>query len=456
MSKNENIKKLKAGLFFKAFRMYVRFFHNVIFYRRRYVINKENVPANGTPLMIVSNHQNCMNDPLAIVYSFKRKANFITRADIFQVHRWINKFWRFVGLLPAFRLDYEGEDTLEKNAKTFDDAGHELLSGRTVIIYPEAGHQDKRWLGTFSFGYTKLAFGAAEKGNFQTDILILPSCNHYSNYFSMQEDILIKYGTPISLAPFYELYQSKPRTAQRQVNELVRSQINELMLNIDDLENYDAIDYLRCSCYGAYYARRKGLDPASLPDKLTADKALAAEILALKEKEGDAMQGLFRKLLELKEKTLGFKIRDWNFEKKFSLASLFGRGFLYVLLFPLFLLSLIPNILVFLAPKPILWRFTDKMFYSTINLGVSVMITIPILYSIFTALCWMLTHNIWITLAYLLSLPFLGLFAWYYRKTFIKWKSEIRFYRLRKKGKLKEAFKLRDEIIAFLNKKLTT
>ncbi len=450
MNINENAEKLKPGLAFKMFRSYVRFFHDKIFYRKTYTVNQENIPVNGTPVMIVSNHQNCLNDPLGILFALgKRKANFIARADVFK-HPVANKFLRFIGLLPAFRLDYEGEAALGNNNETFEAAGKELMKGRSVIIYPEAGHQDKRWLGEFSLGYLRLAFGAAEKAGFQDDILILPSCNHYSNYFSIQEELVIKFGTPISLAPYYELYKTKPRTAQREVNRLVREQIEQLMLNITDLENYEALDYLR-NTYGAKYAKKRGFKSGLLPDRLLSDKAFIADMADLKEKEESKTEALFRKVLKLKEETLKFNIRDWNFDGKFSIFSILLRALLYIVLFPLFIFSLIPNIIIFLAPRLINRKLKDKMFYGSFNFGLSVLATIPLFYTLAFALCRIISGSFWIAMIYLFTLPFIGLFAWNYRKTFIKWRSEIRFRKLLKSGKIQDLIQLRKEIFSCLD-----
>ena len=206
----------KPGCMYHMFKAYVRFLHDKIYYKETYVVNPEAVPAEGVPCLIASNHQNCMNDPLGLVTSFHdRKLHVITRADVFMVSPVADKFLRAIGLLPAFRLDYEGEGALGKNAETFRASEQALIDGKTLLMYPEAGHQDKRWLGTFSFGYTKMAFEAAELGNFEKEVFILPACNHYSHYFGMRNRMLVKFGTPISLQPYYELYKTKPRTAQR-------------------------------------------------------------------------------------------------------------------------------------------------------------------------------------------------------------------------------------------------
>jgi 1-acyl-sn-glycerol-3-phosphate acyltransferase len=243
---------------YRLFRTYVKFFHDNFFYRHTYAVNKENVPENGTPLLIASNHQNCMNDPLCIVSSFKkRQVFFIARADVFK-NPIASRFLDFLGLYPAFRLEYEGSETLDNNFATFEAAGKILMEGHTVGIYPEAGHQDKRWLGEFSLGYLKMAFEAAEKDNFEkrfTSCRLQPLLQVRRHSTTM---ILVKYGTPISLAPYYELFKTKPRTAQRKVNEKVFEQISTLMLNIEDLENYEALDYLR-NTYGVKFAIQKGL-----------------------------------------------------------------------------------------------------------------------------------------------------------------------------------------------------
>ena len=417
----------KGGIAYRLFKSYVRFFHDKIYYRRTYSLQPENIPAPGIPLMIVSNHQNCVNDPLGILFSFRdRKPDFIVRADVFGYHPIINKFLRSLGMLPAFRIDYEGEESLHKNKDTFLISETALVNGCTLVMYPEAGHQDKRWLGDFSFGYTKMAFEAAALDNFRTEIFILPSCNHYSDYFRIQEQSLVKFGTPISLQPFYELYQTKPRTAQRQVNALVRKQIEDLMLNIRDLDNYEAIDFIR-NTYGKKFAAQRRFDAEKLPDRLLSDRLLAAGLEEAKANgKEEALAGIYADALTLKKGMNEMKINDTLFERCPSWVEISGRILLISLLSPLWVFSLWPNVLHFIAPTILINRMTDKMFYGTFILALSILFTIPIFYTLTFVLTWIFT-NVWAALIYLVLLPLLGLFAWYYRIFFIQTMQAIRY-----------------------------
>ncbi len=445
-----SIDHLKPDLIFRAIKSYFRFVHDRLYYRKIYVLNKENVPANGVPTMIISNHQNCLNDPLGIQFSFrKRKVNIIARADVFK-NPIANKFLRFIGLLPAYRMDIDGIETVGNNADTFNVAEHELLNGRTVVLYPEAGHQDKHWLGNFSFGYTRMAFNAAARDDFKKEIFILPSCNHYEDYFRIRTDLLIKYGTPIPISPFYELYKTKPRTAQREVNKLVREQIYSLMLNIEDHDNYESIDYIRNS-YGKRYAEAKGLNPDVLPEKLSSDKLLVSDLEYMAAKDVNCVKEIYRLAQELKKGTLKNNIRDWNFDKKFFLPEIMIKVVCLTALFPLFIFSLMPNLFIFLAPGLLIPKMPDKLFTGSVYYGMSVLITIPLFYTLTFLLTYTLTSVWWIAAVHLACLPLLGLFAWYYRMYYIKLRSEIRFRRLYNNGELHELIKTRNTLFARLN-----
>lgn len=414
-SMSKETKKIeKPGCLYHMFKAYVRFLHDKIYYKETYVVNPEAVPADGTPCLIASNHQNCMNDPLGLVTSFRdRKLHVITRADVFMVSPVADKFLRAIGLLPAFRLDYEGESALGKNAETFRASEQALIDGKTLLMYPEAGHQDKRWLGTFSFGYTKMAFEAAELGNFEKEVFILPACNHYSHYFGMRNRMLVKFGTPISLQPYYELYKTKPRTAQREVNKLVREQISGLMLDIRDLDNYDAIDFVRTT-YGIDYAKKHGIDPDDLPNRLLSDKELVAQLADAKSADENGMNQLYQEARDLKQGIEKLGITDAHLKFSVNPITLGFQLLMLLILFPLWVFSWWPSMLVYWIPMSIFKaKMKDPMFEGTLLFGSAALFTLP-LFSLITLLVIGFNSG-WVpALIYVALFPIILLFCWKY------------------------------------------
>lgn len=173
--------KYLGGKGYQWYKHYARFMNRHLMYRVEY-IGKESLPALGEPCMIVSNHQNCANDPLNLLLGLENEShpNVIARGNVFSWHKLITKFFLWLGMLPAFRLDFEGQESLSKNAETI-----------------------------------------AARDGFAHNIKIVPNAHHYADYFEPGVDVVIRFGQPISLSDYYELYKTKPRTAQRQVNEVV-------------------------------------------------------------------------------------------------------------------------------------------------------------------------------------------------------------------------------------------
>lgn len=417
--------KEKISLPYKLVKAYFRLLINGFYYRRYYSIDVDNIPEDGTPMLMVSDHQNCLNDALGVLLAVNdRKMRFIARADAFTITPPFTKFILWVGLRPAFRMMYQGEEQLSRNQETFRLTEKDLLDGHSILLYPEAGHQTGHWLGFFSQGYLRMGFEAAEHANFEKEIFILPSCNHYSKYHGIRNDMLVRFGKPVSLKPYYELYKTHPRTAWRQVNEEVKARICELMLDIRDKDHYHEIDYLRESAFGQDFARSMGKNPALLPEKLDADKELVARI--------DAHDVPFEEVREVRETLQSLGLEDRQFEKKPGVPGVIGQALLLLLTLPLAVVAIWPSLPCWYVPKYFADKMEDNMFEGTFVLPIDVLLIIPLGF-LATVLVgwhwlgpWALLHG--------LALPFLCVFEWYWTRLALRLRADFRYLKAGKRA----------------------
>lgn len=445
-------KPREHSLFLKAFRAYLQYVNSGLYFRKEHVLGLENVPTNGTPLIVVSNHQNCLNDPLCVCLQLTdRRMNFIARANVFK-NPIFNKALRAMGLLPAYRMSHEGLSAVSKNQETFDDAEKALNDGETLMLYPEADHQDKRWLGRFKLGYLRIAFTAAEKMEFKQDLMILPSCNHYSNYFHARTEMLIRFGQPISLQPYYEKYQESPRETMMEVNKVVRDAIKEMMLHVEDLENYDQIDFLRENEYGKKYAVEHGFNFNYLPSKLLSDQSLVNALQKASEEHPEEMAEIYKDTETLKNGIKQLKIRDWLFQKKSGAGAAALRGLGLLILLPLFIVSIIPTALLFIIPEIFLKKLIkDQMFYSSFNVAVSALVSVPICLIIPIIFIWIFA-GFWWALGYFVAFPIMFILAWNYIRLFLKFIGTCNFAARKNRAKVNELKELRSSIFSRLDK----
>ena len=448
------LKPRDHNLILKAFRYYLQFVNSGLYFRKEHVVGLENVPVNGTPCVVVSNHQNCLNDPLSVCLNMTdRRMNFIARANVFN-NPIAGKFLRKIGMLPAYRMSHEGLAAVAKNRSMFDAAGNALCDGETLMLFPEADHQNKRWLGSFKIGYLKIAFEAAEKFNFERDVMILPSANHYSNYFHARTDMVIRFGKPISLMPYYEKYKEEPRATMWEINEVVRDAVKELMLNIEDLEHYDQIDFLRETGYGRKYAMEHGFNFNYLPSRLLSDQKLVSALQEATKEHPEEMEKVYEDTAELKQGLKKLRIRDWLFIRNPKLPMALLRGFWLLVLLPLFVASIIPTGLLFLIPKIFLKAWIkDKMFSSSFHVGASVFVSVPICLIVPFVLLAVFA-NIWWALGYLAAFPFMFVLAWNYMRLFWRFVGTCIFIKRKNRPVIEKLRALRTSIYERLDNML--
>ena len=427
----ENIQLVdnKPGIAYMFLKLYVRVVYCKFYFKKVYFLNKEFIPSD-CPLIAVSDHQNSLNDALGLVFAINsrgnRKLRAFTRADAFD-RPFLRYILKGVGLMPAFRLEFQGLENVSKNEDIFSEAQHELLNNGTIIIFPEANHKGKHIIRKFSQGYLRLLFDAAKSCNFEKEMFVLPVCNHYSDYLAMREEMLIKFGEPISLAPYYQQYKEKPKTTLREVNRFVQQKVADLMLNITDEDNYEAIDFLRSS-YGARYATMKNMNYHSLPEKLHVEKLLVEEFDKQRITDPEQLQALFDKGFEFAQEIKRLKIKDKYFEIKPSFPFFTICGL--VLLFPIFLVLWLLNVIILYIPRIFTRKINDVILHGAVKMITSILVTIPLQYLVNLLIFWSLTGSFIAAIAGLLILPFTYIFVKHYIIEFNNCLVKIRFLKL--------------------------
>lgn len=371
-----------AILGYTFFKRYVRFVNNNLMLRRRYVIGRENIPAEGERFLIVSNHENTAMDPLNIIFDLPddERVGSVARGNMFGLHPIASRFLTWLGIVPAYRLDYDGIETLEKNTISFQNISDKVNSGTPVIVFPSAGHSQGHYILPFTTGFVKMAFYCLEQDNWQHDVKILPTAVVYSSYMALRGEFMWVVGKPISLLPYKEEYEQHPFKVLRRIRDYAHTSIQAMMLD-ESGDNYDEVDFLRRSPYFNQAATKP------LPIRLEGDKAFVKRL-----RDNSQFQDIISLTKQLIADEKAHKVTEVTLDRKTSEGLV--RALLLLLFLPLGIISLFPHALCYWLPTLLLKE--DKMFTASYRFIISVLFLYP-LFAIITLLVLGLAFNSWLT-----------------------------------------------------------
>ena len=243
--------------------------------------------------------------------------------------------------------------------------------------------------------------------------------------------------------PYYERYQESPREVMVELNKLIRSKIQEMMLHVDDLEHYEQIDFLRENSYGKKYARKHGYKFNYLPSRLISDQKLVDALQNASKEHPETMEKVYEDTLKYMEGLKKLNIRDWLFMHNPGVEAPILRGLGLLLLLPLFIASIIPTGLLYLIPKIFLKKMIkDQMFVSTFNVAVSAFVSVPLCLILPVVLLWIYV-GFWWALGYFVAFPLMFILSWNYMKLFMKFVGSCNFIKKSNRPAVKELRKLR-------------
>lgn len=422
---------------------YLKFFHNHLYYRKMHVINRENIPAKGKPVLIIYNHQNGLSDPLNILYMFDdfRQPVFIARGDIFKKDR-VAKILRFLKILPTFRTRDGGVSDIKYNMTSFGIAAKVLNDGGTLVIAPEAQHQQGHYLGSFKKGFPRIAFAAEDMADFKLDLQILPVNIHYKDYYNARSEVVLTVGEPFGCAEFAEIFKNDSNAAYLALNEKARAQLKAITPDVEQYEEfYQEIDFLR-QLWVKTRLEKKGLSTSYFPNYPLEEMVLLQEISAMQSEQPERFLQLMQNTREYLDELQKLNLRDWIIGRNVCFSKVLLYTISAVLAFPFYLFGLINNIIPFAVPAMLRKKIKDRQLHSSFNF-VGGMVSFTIFYLLVFAIVWIASKSVLCALGYLL-LMYLSFFAfYYYKRGFIKLKALWRYYKLQHAGETRRAEELK-------------
>lgn len=444
----ENIEKWSLN--YTLLKMASGFWHTWGFNKKIVVLNGEKIPKNEH-LIYAAIHQNALMDILGPLYYLKKQPVFLARSDIFR-KPFIARILYFLKILPIFRIR-DGISALKNNDAIFLKTIDVIKNKNGLFILPEGHHEGKRRLKPLKKGIARIAFQAEEANDFNLNIKIIPIGIDYGSYVNFRSTLVINFGEPLELSAFYDLYKENPARGMNKMLEELSARFRELMIDIKNPDFYELIDTLR-DLYHYRMSSHLSQKPRKQPDKFFADQKMVNILNEVSEKSPGILEQLKPKVRKLSQGIRSFNLRFWLFNRKvhpFPLLIL--KSLLLILLSPVYIWGMIHNYLPYKIPVWLVSPIKDVMFHNSFKFVISFLL-FQIWYLLLFIPIILFIHPWWLVLAYIVSIPVTGLFAFHYylhaKKIIATWR--YNFMMVRKNSRLSELKNLFDEVLSVMDR----
>jgi 1-acyl-sn-glycerol-3-phosphate acyltransferase len=396
----ENIEKYSNR--YALFKKTVGFWHDNIYYRKVITIGADNINPDDH-LIFAPNHQNALMDALAVLFTHSGQPIFLARSDIFR-KKAIASFLYFIKMLPVYRIR-DGFSTLKANDEIFQKTIDVIRHKNGLVILPEGDHAGFRRLRQLKKGICRVAFQAEEAENFTLNIKIIPVGLEYTHYRRVRQVLTVVYGKPIEVSEYHQLYREAPERALNQLRERLSEEIKKLMVHIESVEDYEAVDELRSIVNGKFS------DDIRFP-KLYRDRNLISRLNNLKNSDPEKYNRICTLSLSVKEQAENLKVTYKLLEKKKHSPGWLLAGMAALLAtFPVWLFGNIFTLTFFAPPELQIRKIKDPQFHSTMRFVISFALAFIFL-PVYLILCLFIFSPWWLGAIIFSAIPLSGLFAW--------------------------------------------
>lgn len=430
---------------YQILRFYTLFFLRN-FYKKTTVKGLKNIPKNKAVILAL-NHQNALMDAINVLACIKQQPVFMARADIFKKKR-TAKFLRWIKILPIYRIR-DGVKNLQNNEQIFDEAIGVLEDKKILAILPEGTHGDQRKLRTLKKGIARIAFKAEEKNNFNLDIKIIPIGLDYSEYIHVGGKLLVNIGKAFDLKPYIEEYLQDEQKAMANFMKDLRGKMLEQMLHIEEKENYE-------SFFALSNLYIESLKPKKINhfEELKIKQEFIEKVDKIKTNDLNIFTKITEQTSQINQLIRKLNLRIWILEKTtYDWKKNFASIMFLLLFFPLFFIGFVSNILPFHLPVYLSKNVKDPQFLSSFRF-VFALLSFSLFYLLYAIFLLLIINNLLLALSLTFAIPILGIFGFNYFIKLKKIRAKLKvnkLYRQKNKDYL-NLVKIWNELKFFLDK----
>jgi glycerol-3-phosphate O-acyltransferase/dihydroxyacetone phosphate acyltransferase len=425
-----------------------------VFFRSVSIRNKELIPAKG-PLLVLVNHPSTFMDPIVVATMLEREVFFLAKGSLFN-----NGFSKWLlpklNIIPVYR-QHDDPSLMGKNEATFVKCFEHLEKGGVLLMFPEGISITERKLRPIKTGAARIALGAEARNNFNLNVQIVNIGLNYANPHKFNRDLFINIEKPIHVGVYKNEYLKNDFNTVEQLTEDIKTQLEALIIAIED-ERIDKLVNNIELLYKYKLSKEQGISVKNKDAHFTLTKAILEAVNYFQKHNPEKVDAMEMRINEYLNNLVRIGLTDTDIAKNKNNDSFFVsnlKAFAIIILgLPLFVYGFINNILPFEIPARIAKKISSSIeFVGAIGM-VGGLFTFSIFYSIQIALVWKYSNHVWLTIAYGISLPISGFFAyWYYNtlnKIKTKWMLIMLFYR--KSVFISNLISEREQIISELDK----
>lgn len=400
-----------------------------VFFRKVHVRNAEAVPRTG-PVIIVANHPSTFMDPIVIAVTLKRPVYFLAKGEVFRsgFAKWLlPKF----NMIPVYRKQ-DDPSAMHKNEETFEKCYEHLEKGGALLIFPEGTSITERKLRKIKTGTARIALGAEAKNNFSLGVQIISIGLNYSNPHKFREELLINIDKPVDASSLKEEYHNDPVNAANALTEIIRDRLEKNIINIET-EQLDSLVKNIEIIYKTKLAKEMGYSVSEKEEDFIITKGIADTVEFFQQNDPARVERIAMKVRNYLASLQRIGLTDKMLNKTAG-GSLFlsnVRSILFIVIgFPFYLYGLINNYIPFELPAMLARKASKQPEWRGAIAMVAGTFTFLVFYTLQIILISNIFHKTWITVAYGVSLPLSGFFAYYYWHTVLYIRSRWRLISL--------------------------